>query len=183
MNKMFYFAICPGTSLVQSTTRVWNATCKLGLGSWPVGSVSRSFITLDACNSSILPILSLSCTNVGRISEFCSQQSLMIVYMSRGQLWGCSMRWPSLRKSSNCSVGKPGYGAPPRVKISHKQTPNDHLNNWTQRYHTVFQVILRNISPKWDRMLKFLQCSLQAVVRGNRWIVLFACLAAIREFH
>ena len=86
-----------------------------------------SRVTLDACNSSILPILSLSCVNVGRCSGFCSQQSLMIVYMSSGQLWGCSMRWPSLRKSSNCSVGIPGYGVPPSVKISHKQIPNDQL--------------------------------------------------------
>ena len=140
-NKMLYFAICSGTPLIQNKIRVWNTTYKVGLSPQP-------FITLDACNSSILPILSLSCVNVGRLSGFCSQQSLMIVYMSRGQLWGCSIRWPSLRKSSNCSVGKPGYGAPPSVKISHKQTPNDQLKDWTQRYLTVFQAVLRNIETK-----------------------------------
>ena len=51
----------------------------------------------------------------------------MIAYMSIGQLCGCSMRWPSLRKSNNCSVNIPGYGVPPSVKISHKQIPNDQL--------------------------------------------------------
>lgn len=129
--------------------------------------MSRLIITLDACNSSILPILSLSCANVGRISRSCSQQSLMMVYMSRGQFCGCSIRWPSLRKSSNCSVGKVGYGVPPSVKISHKQTPKDQLKDWTQHYFTVFQVIWTNIGPKNDHLLQFLPCRrLHGVIVG-----------------
>ena len=51
----------------------------------------------------------------------------MMTYMSRGQLCGCSIRSPLLSMSMTCSVGNIGYGVPPRVKISHRQIPKDHL--------------------------------------------------------
>ncbi len=41
------------------------------------------------------------------------------------------MRCPSLSSLKSSSTGTPGYGDPPRVKISHSKTPNDHLQQHT----------------------------------------------------
>ncbi|TNN56317.1 hypothetical protein EYF80_033428 [Liparis tanakae] len=41
-----------------------------------------------------------------------------------------SVTWSAVRDSvrlKSSSTGTPGYGEPPRVKISHSRTPNDHL--------------------------------------------------------
>lgn len=43
------------------------------------------------------------------------------------QAEGFSMRCPSFSSLKSSSTGTPGYGDPPRVKISHSRTPNDHL--------------------------------------------------------
>lgn len=43
------------------------------------------------------------------------------------QLPGLSMRCPSLSNLKSSSTGMPGYGEPPKVKISHISTPNDQL--------------------------------------------------------
>ena len=48
-------------------------------------------------------------------------------YNSLVQLPGLSMRCPSLSNLKSSSTGMPGYGEPPRVKISHISTPNDQL--------------------------------------------------------
>lgn len=40
---------------------------------------------------------------------------------------GRSMRWPSFSSLNSSSTGTPGYGEPPRVKISQSSTPKDHL--------------------------------------------------------
>lgn len=39
------------------------------------------------------------------------------------------MRWPSFSSLKSSSTGTPGYGEPPRVKISHSRTPKDHLKD------------------------------------------------------
>ena len=46
---------------------------------------------------------------------------------SGGQCGGRSIRWPSRSSENSSSTGMPGYGEPPRVKISHSRIPNDHL--------------------------------------------------------
>lgn len=48
-------------------------------------------------------------------------------YNSWVQVDGRSIRWPSFRSLKSSSTGTPGYGEPPRVKISHSKTPKDHL--------------------------------------------------------
>lgn len=46
------------------------------------------------------------------------------------------MRCPSFSSLKSSSTGIPGYGEPPRVKISHISTPNDHLNGDKRRRNT-----------------------------------------------
>lgn len=48
-------------------------------------------------------------------------------YSSWVHVEGRSMRWPSFSSLKSSSTGTPGYGEPPRVKISHSNTPKDHL--------------------------------------------------------
>lgn len=48
-------------------------------------------------------------------------------HSSGGQFGGRSIRWPSRSNENSSSTGIPGYGEPPRVKISHSRIPNDHL--------------------------------------------------------
>lgn len=48
-------------------------------------------------------------------------------HSSSVQAEGFSMRWPSFSSLKSSSTGTPGYGDPPRVKISHSRTPKDHL--------------------------------------------------------
>lgn len=48
-------------------------------------------------------------------------------HSSGGQFGGRSIRCPSRRSENSSSTGMPGYGEPPRVKISHSRIPNDHL--------------------------------------------------------
>lgn len=48
-------------------------------------------------------------------------------HSSGGQLGGRSIRCPSRSSENSSSTGMPGYGEPPRVKISHSKIPNDHL--------------------------------------------------------
>lgn len=43
------------------------------------------------------------------------------------QLLGLSILWPSFSSLKSSSTGMPGYGEPPRVKISHIRIPKDHL--------------------------------------------------------
>lgn len=43
------------------------------------------------------------------------------------QLAGLSIRWPSFKSLKSSSTGIPGYGDPPKVKISHSSTPKDQL--------------------------------------------------------
>lgn len=43
------------------------------------------------------------------------------------QFAGLSIRWPSFRSLKSSSTGIPGYGDPPKVKISHSSTPKDQL--------------------------------------------------------
>lgn len=99
---------------------------------------------------------STSCLNVGLWDGTACQQSLIIIYLqeeghkiiirSPAPSWqksyhyynhgshsswvhveGRSMRWPSFSSLKSSSTGTPGYGEPPRVKISHSNTPKDHL--------------------------------------------------------
>lgn len=48
-------------------------------------------------------------------------------HSSGGQFGGRSIRCPSRSSENSSSTGMPGYGEPPRVKISHSRIPNDHL--------------------------------------------------------
>lgn len=48
-------------------------------------------------------------------------------YSSLVQLLGLSIRCPSFSSLKSSSTGTPGYGEPPRVKISQRSTPKDHL--------------------------------------------------------
>lgn len=48
-------------------------------------------------------------------------------HSSGGQCGGRSIRCPSRSSENSSSTGMPGYGEPPRVKISHSRIPNDHL--------------------------------------------------------
>lgn len=48
-------------------------------------------------------------------------------YSSGGQFGGRSILCPSRSSENSSSTGMPGYGEPPRVKISHSRIPNDHL--------------------------------------------------------
>lgn len=43
------------------------------------------------------------------------------------QFAGLSIRWPSFKSLKSSSTGIPGYGDPPKVKISHSSTPKDQL--------------------------------------------------------
>lgn len=49
-------------------------------------------------------------------------------HSSGGQCGGRSIRCPSRSSENSSSTGMPGYGEPPRVKISHSRIPNDHLD-------------------------------------------------------
>lgn len=66
---------------------------------------------------------STSCLNVGLCEGTACQHSRMIMYNSWVQLAGLSIRWPSFSSLKSSSTGIPGYGDPPRVKISHNNTP------------------------------------------------------------
>lgn len=48
-------------------------------------------------------------------------------YNSGGQFGGRSILCPSRSSENSSSTGMPGYGEPPRVKISHSRIPKDHL--------------------------------------------------------
>ena len=63
------------------------------------------------------------------------------------QLAGLSMRWPSFSSLKSSSTGMPGYGEPPRVKISQSRTPKDHLRG-SQRHQppTGYKLLGR---PRW----------------------------------
>lgn len=73
---------------------------------------------------------STSCLKVGRWDGTACQHSLMIMYSSCVQLAGLSILWPSFSSLNSSSTGIPGYGDPPRVKISHSSTPYDHTSLW-----------------------------------------------------
>lgn len=49
------------------------------------------------------------------------------------QLAGLSMRCPSFNSLKSSSTGMPGYGEPPRVKISQRRTPKDQLQGREDR--------------------------------------------------
>lgn len=97
---------------------------------------------------------STSCLKVGLWDGTACQQSLIIIYLQEERQkiirrsltpswhklnhgsyssWvhveGRSMRWPSFSSLKSSSTGTPGYGEPPRVKISHSNTPKDHLTH------------------------------------------------------
>lgn len=52
---------------------------------------------------------------------------VMFSYSSCVHVEGLSIRWPSFSSLNSSSTGTPGYGEPPRVKISQSSTPNDQL--------------------------------------------------------
>lgn len=60
------------------------------------------------------------------------------------QLPGLSMRCPSLSNLKSSSTGMPGYGEPPKVKISHISTPKDQLRRRRRRKKKSTELDLRN---------------------------------------
>lgn len=61
-----------------------------------------------------------------------SPTHLVHIHINSHSSWvhveGRSMRWPSFSSLNSSSTGTPGYGEPPRVKISQSSTPKDHLD-------------------------------------------------------
>lgn len=58
--------------------------------------------------------------------------SVVFPYSSCVHVEGLSIRWPSFSSLNSSSTGTPGYGEPPRVKISQSSTPNDQLQEETE---------------------------------------------------
>lgn len=72
-------------------------------------------------------------------AQFISAFYLKGPYISWVQAEGLSMRWPSRSNLKSSSTGTPGYGEPPRVKISHRRTPKDHLQQENTQYQNTTQ--------------------------------------------
>lgn len=64
-------------------------------------------------------------------------QSYKQTHSSWVHVEGRSIRWPSFSSLNSSSTGTPGYGEPPRVKISQSSTPKDHLDH-TKEHSTSF---------------------------------------------
>lgn len=81
-------------------------------------AASRSFAATSACAPGAAGVTHLMEILIEARKD--SHSSLV-------QLPGLSMRCPSLSNLKSSSTGMPGYGEPPKVKISHISTPNDQL--------------------------------------------------------
>lgn len=136
----------------------WNVM--RSIESWFVDYVLIELLTWLDVIERVRSRSSTSCLKVGLWDGTACQQSLIIIYLQEEHSFkdhpkistivksyhyndqgsysswvhveGRSMRWPSFSSLKSSSTGTPGYGEPPRVKISHSNTPKDHL---TWRHH------------------------------------------------
>lgn len=69
------------------------------------------------------------------------------------QLDGRSMRCPSFSSLNSSSTGMPGYGEPPRVKISHIRIPKDHLGSHIAKGGQIHPKVLPQLGPLHPAML------------------------------
>lgn len=85
---------------------------------------------------------------------FSLQVSTGFPYSSFVHVEGLSIRWPSFSSLNNSSTGTPGYGEPPRVKISQSKTPNDQLKtrNGCLGY-IFFSLHFKNKFIEWHKIL------------------------------
>lgn len=97
---------------------------------------NSSFFTINSQSTFVLllqPFAAVQAQERGpRAARFTDLREILIKarkdsHSSLVQLPGLSMRCPSLSNLKSSSTGMPGYGEPPKVKISHISTPNDQL--------------------------------------------------------
>lgn len=101
---------------------------------WKVGLRDET-----ACQQSLIMIYLRTHTTVLQQSVclyYSTCEDILTVYLcffcvcthsSSVQAAGLSIRCPSFSSLNSSSTGMPGYGDPPRVKISQSSTPYDHL--------------------------------------------------------